>query len=159
MARAARSCRRLDRWPAGDGQAALAHRGHTRLAYACQTSLAPASAGAYSFEVKRGRHSGLWHPHLNLLLLAPHAIDEHALAAEWHALTGDSYIVYCQPRPPDTGTFVEIFKYALKFADLSYADTYLVYQTLRGRKLLGSFGALRGLRLPEEAAPPVSVYR
>jgi len=139
--------------------AASAQRGHPRLAYACATSLAAVIAGAYSFEVKRGRNSGLWHPHLNLLLLAPQPIDEHALTAEWHALTGDSYIVYCQPRPPDTGTFVEIFKYALKFADLSYADTFWVYQTLHGRKLMGSFGAFRGLRLPPEAAPPVSAYR
>jgi len=139
--------------------AVSARGGHPRLAYACQTSLAAAVAGAYSFEVKRGRHSGLWHPHLNLLLLASHPLDEQALAAEWHALTGDSYIVYCQPRPADTGTFVEIFKYALKFADLSYADTFLVYQTLHGRKLMGSFGAFRDLHLPAEATPPVSASR
>lgn len=138
--------------------AASAQRGHRRLAYAEQSCLAQTIAGAYSFEVKRGRHSGLWHPHLNLLLLSHHAVDPRALSAEWQALTEDSFIVYCQPRPPDPRTFVEIFKYALKFSDLSYADTFHVYQTLTGRKLMGSFGAFRGLKVAKRETPHEAMY-
>lgn len=130
-------------------------RGHTQFRYASRSSFTSVMAGAYSFEVKRGANSGLWHPHLNLLLLSPQPIPPAHLAAEWHALTQDSSVVYCQPRPTDPGTFVEIFKYALKFSDLSYADTWHVYQTLTGRKLLGSFGAFRGLD-SSSSAPPVA---
>jgi hypothetical protein len=124
----------------------FARHGHPRFAYAGRCCLAPVSGGAYSFEVKRGANSGLWHPHLNLLLLSATPIDPQRLSAEWRALTGDSHQVYCQPRDNDPGTFVEIFKYALKFSDLSPADTYHVYQSLAGRRLMGSFGAFRGVR-------------
>jgi len=75
-------------------------RGHAQFAYAHASSFAPVIAGAYSFEVKRGLNSGLWHPHLNLLLLSKQRIDSQRLAAEWQSLTQDSYIVYCQPRAP-----------------------------------------------------------
>lgn len=135
--------------------AASARRGHRQFQYATPSSFAPVLAGAYSFEVKRGANSGLWHPHLNLLLLSSQVIEPQQLSAEWLALTHDSSVVYCQPRPADPSTFVEIFKYALKFSDLSYADTWHVYQTLRGRKLLGSVGAFRGLPLASPEAPVV----
>jgi hypothetical protein len=75
-------------------------RGHAQFAYAHNSCFVPVTAGAYSFEVKRGRNSGLWHPHLNLLLLSRHPIDSDHLTAEWQSLTQDSYITYCQPRPP-----------------------------------------------------------
>lgn len=101
----------------------FARRGHHRFRYADRSCLAHVTGGAYSFEVKRGANSGLWHPHLNLLLLSPEPIDEARLSAEWRGLTRDSHNVYCRPRANDPGTFVEIFKYALKFSDLSPQDT------------------------------------
>jgi len=136
-----------------------ARRGHRRIAYATRSCLAQVAAGAYSFEVKRGANSGLWHPHLNLLLLSPEPINEARLSAEWRGLTRDSHNVYCQERPNDPGTFVEIFKYALKFSDLSPADTYHVYQTLTGRRLLGSFGAFRRVALAAEDSAAEEPYR
>jgi hypothetical protein len=54
---------------------------------------------------------------------------------------------------PDPATFIEIFKYALKFSDLSYADNFHAYQTLSARKLLGSFGAFRGITVPKRDRP------
>lgn len=123
-------------------------RGHSQFAYASQSCFAPVLAGAYSFEVKRGSGSHLWHPHLNLLLLSHRPIHPQHLSDEWYSLTQDSYITYCQPRQPDPSTFVEIFKYALKFSDLSYPDNYHVYQLLSHRKLLGCFGAFRGIKIP-----------
>lgn len=136
-----------------------AARGHRRHAYAVRSCLAEVTAGAYSFEVKRGASSGLWHPHLNLLLLSPEPIDERRLQREWQALTHDSWNAYCRPRAAEPGTFVEIFKYALKFSDLSPADTYHVYQTLSGRRLLGSFGAFRGLPVPPRDGVAEAPYR
>ena len=127
-------------------------RGHRQFAYAQASSLAAAVAGAYSFEVKRGANSREWHPHLNLLLLSKSLVQEAALQREWQTLTGDSWIVYCRPRPAEVGTFVEIFKYALKFSDLTPADTWEVYQRLKGRRLQGSFGGFRGLKREKPSA-------
>lgn len=134
-------------------------RGHGRFRYADRCCLASVRAGAYSFEVKRGANSGLWHPHLNLLLLSHQPIDERRLSLEWRTLTGDSHNVYCRPRPNDPGTFVEIFKYALKFSDLSPADTYHVYETLNRHHLMGSFGAFHGLAVPARDRAAEQPYR
>jgi hypothetical protein len=43
------------------------------------------------------------------------------------------------------GAFLEVFKYALKFADLADPDRLHAYKTLKGKRLQGSFGNLRGL--------------
>ena len=125
-----------------------ARRGHRQFRYATRCCLAEVRGGAYSFEVKRGANSGLWHPHLNLLLLSPQPLDERRLRDEWRALTRDSHNVYCRTRPNDPSTFVEIFKYALKFSDLCPADTYHAFQVLAGRRLMGSFGQFRGVTVP-----------
>ena len=136
-----------------------AGRGHRQFAYARRSCLAGVCGGAYSFEIKRGANSGLWHPHVNLLLLSPEPMDERQVQAEWQALTHDSWNVYCRPRPAELGTFVEIFKYALKFSDLSPADTYAAYQLLSGRRLMGSFGVFRGIAVPTRDAAAAAPYR
>lgn len=38
-----------------------------------------------------------------------------------------------------------MFKYALKFTDLSLEDNWLAFQKLSGKRLINSFGCLRGV--------------
>jgi len=105
----------------------------------------------WSFEVKRGSGSGTWHPHLHMIALAEAAPDQVALSAEWHDITGDSFIVDVRPisqEDPVSG-FVEVFKYAVKFSDQPPADTLHAWLTLRGKRLLGSAGCFRGVVVPE----------
>jgi hypothetical protein len=45
--------------------------------------------------------------------------------------------------------FIEVFKYAVKFSDQTPADTYEAWQTLAGKRLLGSAGCFRGVEVPE----------
>lgn len=108
----------------------------------------------WSYELKRGEGSGLWHPHLHMIALAessPSALD---LANEWHNITGDSYIVDVRPIEHDDGDghvngFLEVFKYAVKFSDQDPADTVHAWLTLKGRNLIGSAGCFRGVEIPE----------
>ncbi len=105
----------------------------------------------WSYEVKRGSGSGVWHPHLHMIALAEHQPDQEALSAEWRNITGDSFIVDVRPidqDDPATG-FVEVFKYAVKFSDQEPADTVHAFQTLRGKRLLASAGCFRGVPEPE----------
>jgi hypothetical protein len=44
--------------------------------------------------------------------------------------------------------FMEVFKYAVKFSDQPPADTWHAFNTLRGRRLIGSAGAFRGVDVP-----------
>lgn len=106
----------------------------------------------WSYEVKRGSGSGLWHPHLHMIALAESAPDQSELQAEWARITGDSFM--CDVRPieqadPVSG-FLEVFKYAVKFSDQPPADTWHCFQTLSGKRLLGSAGCFRGVIVPEQ---------
>jgi hypothetical protein len=109
-------------------------------------------AGAvWSYEIKRGKGSGLWHPHLHMIALAEVQPDQLELSREWQAITGDSFIVDVRPissEDPASG-FIEVFKYAVKFSDQPPADTLHAFQTLRGKRLLEPSGCFRGVVEPE----------
>lgn len=111
-------------------------------------------AGAvWSYEVKRGSGSGLWHPHLHMIALCPPGgVPQHGeLSKAWHEITGDSFVVDVRPIDQDepASGFVEVFKYAVKFSDQEPADTVEAFCTLRGKRLLASAGAFRGVPEPE----------
>ena len=106
----------------------------------------------WSYEVKRGQGSGVWHPHLHMIALAESQPDAEQLSREWHEITGDSFIVDVRPisqEDPVSG-FVEVFKYAVKFSDQEPADTVHAWQTLKGKRLLASSGCFRGVDVPDE---------
>ena len=108
----------------------------------------------WSYEFKRGSGSGLWHPHLHMIALAEVKPSHARLCQEWHQITGDSFIVDIRAisgeTPDDLAAgFMEVFKYALKFSDQPPADTVHAFQLLKGRRLLASAGAFRGVEVPE----------
>ena len=106
----------------------------------------------WSYEIKRGKGSGLWHPHLHMIALAEVAPDARRLSSEWHQITGDSYIVDVRPISQDdpASGFVEVFKYAVKFSDQPPADTVHAWETLIRKRLLGSAGCFRGVVIPDD---------
>lgn len=108
-------------------------------------------AAVWSYEVKRGRGSDLWHPHLHMVALAEVKPDAQRLAAEWHSITGDSFIVDVRPiNQADVASgFLEVFKYALKFSDMDVRDTFHAFHVLGGKRLVGSAGLFRGIEIPE----------
>lgn len=132
------------------------HRGQRELwmrKHRGRGSFLDSVAGAvWSYEVKRGSGSGKWHPHLHMIALAEDMPDQAQLAAEWHAITGDSFIVDVRPisQADYAAGFLEVFKYALKFSDMTSADTFEAYSVLRAKRLIGSAGVFRGVDVPEE---------
>jgi hypothetical protein len=106
----------------------------------------------WSYEIKRGQGSGLWHPHLHMIALAETEPDAERLSREWHQITGDSFIVDVRPisqEDPVSG-FIEVFKYAVKFSDQEPSDTVHAWEILRGKRLLASSGCFRGVEVPDE---------
>jgi hypothetical protein len=104
----------------------------------------------WSYEIKRGKGSGVWHPHLHMIALAEVQPDAFELAREWKEITGDSFIVDVRPIEGDqVEGFMEVFKYAVKFSDQPVEDTWHAYETLAGRRLIASSGAFRGVVVPE----------
>lgn len=109
-------------------------------------------AAVWSYEVKRGAGSGLWHPHLHMVAMAEQMPGAVQLRDEWHAITGDSFIVDVRPidqADPASG-FLEVFKYALKFSDMEPAETFEAFSVLKGKRLVASAGLFRGIEIPEQ---------
>jgi hypothetical protein len=107
--------------------------------------VAKASSAVWAYELTNKGNG--WHPHAHAIWLCHQAPDMHKLRDEWHAITGDSFMVDVRPinmANPIEG-FLEVFKYALKFSDLADPQRLHAYKVLRGKRLQDSFGALRGL--------------
>lgn len=118
--------------------------------------LVKALGGVYSIEIKRGKNSNLWHPHAHFVILcdSENEIDVRKLSEEWKEITGDSFIVDCRgfySADPDCviDGFLEIFKYALKFSDMSLEDNFHAYEILNRKRLVENFGILRGVEVEE----------
>ena len=127
------------------------HPKSKKSAYAKNSMFADVIAGAYSVEIKRGENSELWHPHVNFLLVTEKKIDYKSAQKEWERITNDSKILkfnYIKKNQIEK-SFCEIFKYALKFEEMNFEDNYYAWETLRGKRLLGSFGEFRGLKVDE----------
>ena len=110
-----------------------------------------------------------WHPHLHMILLVDDWIDRDKLSDQWLAITGDSYIVDVRRVKPskvetdaiDVGKnkedysegFMEVFKYAMKFTELTHYQIWIAHETLsptgRLTRLQGSIGLFRGVEVPK----------
>ena len=121
------------------------------------TALDCADGAVWSYEFKRGKNSGKWHPHVHMIVLAESMILEEAdnlgpLSREWKSITGDSHMVNVRAvsqADPASG-FIEVFKYACKFSDQTPADTLHGWLTLRGKRLLQPAGCFMGVEVPED---------
>jgi hypothetical protein len=106
-----------------------------------------AKAAIWAYEVKRGKNSGLWHPHVHAVLLCHEAPDMYKMQREWKDITGDSIMVHVRPLDEldPVRAFLEVCKYPLKFSDMTDRDRLDAFRILKGKRLQGSFGAFRGL--------------
>lgn len=112
-----------------------------------------ADAAVWSYEFKRGANSGEWHPHVHAVWLCHETPDKKALSEQWKRITGDSFMVDVRPfhdKQDTIGGFLEVFKYAVKFSDLSLEDNWHGFEALSGKRLIASFGLFRGVDIPEE---------
>jgi plasmid rolling circle replication initiator protein Rep len=112
----------------------------------------------YSYELTHSTHG--WHPHIHMIILLKKGtkIDFNQrnpkasrLSKDWHKVTGDSFIVDVRAIYGSTPVqgFIEVFKYALKFSDLTPEQNLFAYSFLRSKRLQGSFGLFRGVEIPE----------
>lgn len=107
-----------------------------------------AEGGFFSIEVTNIGNG--WHVHIHMVWLCATSPDAFKLSKEWHAITGDSFIVDVRPIQGElVDGFCEVFKYALKFSDLSLEHNYEAYQVLKGQRLFDSFGNMKGVDIPE----------
>lgn len=133
------------------------------------------AAGSYEF--KLGEFSKEWHPHSHEIALLDGSVDfteihrngkdhmipldfEINLSEEWRKATGDSWVVDVRMlNRDDEESFrkgcCEAFKYALKFTSLEVGDQVHAYKTLRGRRLIYSYGCLWGVKISDSSVDTV----
>ena len=116
--------------------------------------LCKVDGAVFRYEVTN-KHGNGWHPHLHSLVLLNNWIDQKQIVKEWKKITGDSDIVDIRRIKGKTDdelikSFQEVFKYTLKFSEMTLADTFQAYETLKGKRLQGSFGSFWGVKIPEE---------
>lgn len=112
------------------------------------TELCKAQGAVYTLELTNKGNG--WHPHCHMIALAASQPSQSDLSAEWHRITGDSMIVDVRPITGDPSEgFMEVFKYAVKFSDLTLEDNWHAAQVLKGKRLLNSFGLFRGVDIPD----------
>lgn len=105
-----------------------------------------------SVEFTKGQLSG-WHPHAHLMVLHEQRFNYEALQGEWLKITGDSHVlrVDAARHPHDPAQdFLEVFKYALKFSDLTPDQNLHAYHVMRRKRLLFSAGLFWGVEVPDE---------
>lgn len=119
------------------------------------------SGGVYSVEVVNTGNG--WHPHAHAIWMVDQdneaLTDSRAwalqkLSAEWHSITGDSFIVDARPITPTdeenpyAAGFCEVFKYAVKPAELGRDRLLDALPVLLGHRLVGAFGCFYGIKEP-----------
>ena len=121
---------------------------------------------AFSYEIAHSNEKN-WHPHIHMIVLLNDYIDIKKFSAEWKAITGDSFIVDIRKlkvnKNKDTNNAIvdamqEVFKYAVKFSDLTLERQFEAYETLKGQRLIGSFGLLHGVKIPESLTDDLEIY-
>lgn len=111
--------------------------------------LCKVNGSVFSYEITK-KDNG-WHPHIHAIVNLDEWINQDKLIEEWRSITGDSYICDIRRIKDDPAKgFLEVFKYALKFSELELEDNLKAYETLRGRRLQGSFGSFHGVKVPEK---------
>jgi hypothetical protein len=118
----------------------------------------------YSFEVTKTKNG--WNNHINLLCCADNEIQgirkkgktfiHNDIMRDWKKYTdNESYVHSINKIDVSTDenlikNLLEVFKYSLKFQDLSNADLLEVYEKTYKKRLIGAFGSLYGIKLDVE---------
>ena len=94
-----------------------------------------------------------WHPHSHIMVLHTEDFKYSSLIEEWKSITGDScnlnVTAAMNPDKPELD-FIEVFKYAVKFSDLTAEQNIHAWEILKGKRLLFSGGEFRGVVVPDD---------
>lgn len=110
------------------------------------------TAGAWFLELTYNREADRWHPHLHVIVRGRYMPHE-GLRGAWHDVTKASFIVDIRlVRDPDRAA-----AYVSKYASKPMATDYVKHEdrldeavaALHGRRMCGTFGDWRNLRLTE----------
>lgn len=107
------------------------------------------TGGIWFLQVKRGSGDGCWHPHLHILVDGKY-MEQHRLSELWELVTFGSPVIDIRRiyNPEDTARYVARYTARpAKMADMPLADRIEVIESLKGKRLCGTFGNAKGVKL------------
>lgn len=131
----------------------------------CNSAMLGVEGMIYTYEVKRGKNSGQWHPHIHAIALMRESENigyvKETLRHEWKMITKDSHDVDVE-RMRDgehlLKSLCEVFKYMLKFSDLEHVDWFDAWLVMQGKRLSGTVGNLRGVSIESAGVDDVTDF-
>lgn len=105
--------------------------------------------GIWFFQVKKSKTDGLFHPHIHCLV-AGGFIPQNALSKAWFKITGDSHVVDVRMVKDPVTAARHVSRYAANpcsLKPLSLKECLLIAKALSSRRLVGSWGICRKLKL------------
>lgn len=117
---------------------------------------ATVTGGVAFLEVKLGKTSGKWHPHLHVLVRGKY-IPQKVLSDQWLQITGDSHIVDIRLATDPNAVYSYLAAYVTKgWGRGIYRDIDRLREAMdavKGRKLLTCFGSFAKLNLLKKPDP------
>lgn len=112
--------------------------------FRARKAIKPNLRGGITFlEIKPSEATGQWHVHLHILFTGKYLAKE-VISREWHATTGDSFIIDIRKVGDMTKAVGYVAKYAMKLVPAAIrkdATRFLeVIQALEGRRIMQTFG-------------------
>jgi len=111
--------------------------------------------GVWFFQIKKSDKDGLWHPHLHCVIDSEY-MDKFALSTAWATVTVTSKIIDIK-KVDDKDKMAEyVARYAARpslLSTLSLSDRNVLFESLHGRRLVGTWGSARSISL-RPAKPP-----
>lgn len=111
------------------------------------------AGGIRSLEIKIGKNSNLWHPHMHLILMKEHYNKDYPWIKEsWKNITGGNGSVYIKEIKADNKMLkgiVECVKYVLKPEEGIFEDDKIfleVYEAIKGKRQINTWGMLRRIK-------------
>lgn len=102
-----------------------------------------------AIEIKLGKNSGLWHPHIHVYALVNEDVSKFHLSAEWERFTGDSKIVHVQECYNGTvAGLIEVLKYVTKPCELPFDLMHHMHTVAKGSRFTDPQGLMRGVPEP-----------
>jgi len=105
--------------------------------------------GIWFFQVKKNKTTGLYHPHIHILLDCDY-IPQKQLAGLWLKITGDSNIVDIRAVHNAKKSADYVARYAANPAelkDLDFESLVVIFDALHGRRICGTFGNAKKISL------------
>jgi len=119
------------------------------------------SGGVWFFQLTVNKSTGLWHPHIHVLIDGDYIAKEF-LSREWLQLTCDSKIIDIRKVHDPEQAAEYVARYATTPGDLlkcTIAQGSAMIIGLKGRRMCGSFGTAKGIALRPQPSPDHGQWR